>query len=484
MATTIPTPTFGPTGFVSPQENVVLAAVLQMIDQTFGGGLNPSLATPQGQLASSMTGIIGFVNDTFQFYTQQVDPAYAIGRMQDAIARIYFLERKPPLPTVVQALCSGGDGTVIPLGALAQASDGNIYACTQEGTIGSSGSVTLTFECQLAGSIGCPAGNLNTIYQTILGWDSIINQTDGVIGRDTETRAEFEERRFDSVANNALGFLNAVLGAVWEIEDVSDVVVTENPTGSPVSFRGVTIPAHCLYVAAAGGASDEIAKAIWSKKAPGCNTFGNTSVTVYDDVSGYDPPLPSYVINFQIPYPFPIVFNVNIVNSTLVPSDADVQIRAAINAAFAGQDGGPRARIGSTIYASRFYAPIGALGPWVQIISIKVGAGSAPDATITGSMGGGTGATGTLTVTSLTSGTVGIGMFVGGSGGGTAVQVGTQIVAQLSGSSGGTGTYSIAPRQTVPLSTLRLFSADQDDVSSQADEQPITEDILISVTLT
>jgi hypothetical protein len=75
-------------------------------------------------------------------------------------------------------------------------------------------------------------------------------------------------------------------------------------------------------------------------------------------------------------------------------------------------------------------------------------------------------------------------MFVGGSGGGTAVQVGTQIVAQLSGSSGGTGTYSIAPRQTVPLSTLRLFSADQDDVSSQADEQPITEDILISVTLT
>jgi uncharacterized phage protein gp47/JayE len=483
MATTIPTPTFGPTGFVSPQENVVLAAVLQMIDETFGGGLNPSLATPQGQLASSMTGIIGFVNDTFQFYTQQVDPAFAIGRMQDAIARIYFLERKPPLPTVAQALCSGGVGTVIPIGALAQAADGNVYTCTQAGTIGASGSITLTFECQLAGSIGCPAGSLNTIYQTILGWDSITNPTDGVIGRDVETRAEFEERRFDSVANNAMGFLNAILGAVWEIDDVSDVLVTENPTGSPLSFRGVVLPAHSIYVAVAGGDTDDVAKAIWSKKAPGCDTFGNTSVTVYDDVSGYDPPLPSYVINFQIPYPFPIVFDVNLANNSSVPSDADVQIQNAIVGAFAGEDGGLRARIGSTVYASRFYAPVASLGSWVQIISIQVGAGSAPDAVVTGSMGGSS-STGSLTVTSLISGTIGVGMYVGGSGGGTAVQVGTQIVAQLSGSAGGTGTYSISIDQTVPLSTLRLYRPDQNDVSSQADEQPITETSLISVRVT
>jgi hypothetical protein len=87
-------------------------------------------------------------------------------------------------------------------------------------------------------------------------------------------------------------------------------------------------------------------------------------------------------------------------------------------------------------------------------------------------------------VTSLISGTIGVGMYVGGSGGGTAVQVGTQIVAQLSGSAGGTGTYSISIDQTVPLSTLRLYRPDQNDVSSQADEQPITETSLISVRVT
>jgi hypothetical protein len=484
MTTPIPTPTFGATGFIVPQETDILAACLSVINEAFGGSLNPSLETPQGQLASSWTGIIGNVNDTFLNLTQQFDPAYNFGRYQDAIARIYFLERKGPLPTVVQALCSGLTGAVIPLGALAQSADGNLYTCTQEGTIGASGSVTLTFECNTPGAIACPANNLNSIYQSIPGWDSITNQTDGVIGRDTETRAEFEERRFDSVANNALGFLPAVLGAVWKLDDVSDVLVTENPTGSPLTFRGVVLPAHSLYVAVTGGDADEIAKAIWSKKSPGCDTFGNTAVTVFDDVSGYDPPLPSYVINFQIPYPFPIVFDVNLASTDFVPSDADVQVQNAIISAFAGEDGGPRMRIGSTVYASRFYAPVASLGSWVQIISIQVGAGSAPDATITGSIGGGTGATGTLTVTSLISGTIGVGMFVGGSGGGTAVQVGTQIVAQLSGSAGGTGTYSISIRQTVPLSTLRLFRPDQNDVSSQADEQPITEAILINVRLT
>ncbi|TIR78119.1 MAG: hypothetical protein E5X19_32455, partial [Mesorhizobium sp.] len=75
------------------------------INGAFGGVLNPALNTPQGQLASSETAVIDEVNSTFLYFTNQVDPAYATGRMQDAIARIYFIERNPAQPTVVQALC-------------------------------------------------------------------------------------------------------------------------------------------------------------------------------------------------------------------------------------------------------------------------------------------------------------------------------------------------------------------------------------------
>ena len=70
------------------------------------------------------------MNATFLLYTQQVDPAYSTGRMQDAICRIYFLERLPAQSTVVEAVCTGGTGPTpvpIPPGALAQADDGNFY---------------------------------------------------------------------------------------------------------------------------------------------------------------------------------------------------------------------------------------------------------------------------------------------------------------------------------------------------------------------
>lgn len=487
MTTSVPFPTFGPKGFIAPQENDILAGVLTDINTAFGGGLNTSLETPQGQLATSMAAIVGNVNDTFLKYTQQVDPSYADGRMQDGIARIYFLERKPSLPTVVQAICSGATGTVIPLGALAQAVDGSIYECTVGGTIGASGSVTTSFTNITPGAIACAAGNLNQIYQSILGWDSINNPIDGVIGQDVESRRDFETRRFDSVANNAMGFLNAILGAVWELDDVIDAYVTENFTAAPVTIGGVSVDPHSLYVAVSGGSADEIAKAIWSKKAPGCNMTGNTTVTVYDDQAGYDPPLPSYQIKFEVPTQLPVIFAVNIADNAQIPSDGDVQIQDAIISAFAGGDGGLRARIGSAIYASRFYAPVAALGSWVQIISIDIGSVNTPSAVVTGSIGAsGTVGTGVMTVTALASGTLGANQYLYGSiGGGTAIVIGSKIVAQLSGSAGGTGTYSVSMTDVpVPSTTIKTALPNQNVVQCQIDQQPVTGADVIAVTVT
>ena len=89
VTTNVPGITFGPNGPVAPSEQDVLTGMQADIDQAFGGGLNPALETPQGQLASSFTAITGNANDTFVSMTNQFDPAYAAGRFQDAIGRIY-----------------------------------------------------------------------------------------------------------------------------------------------------------------------------------------------------------------------------------------------------------------------------------------------------------------------------------------------------------------------------------------------------------
>lgn len=461
---TVPSVTFGPNGPVAPSEASIFSGVFADIDAAFGGGLNPALETPQGQLATSETAVIGNANDNFVFLANMFDPAFAFGRYQDALARIYFLTRLPAEPTVVQATCAGLPGVVIPIGALAIADDDNIYTSTAAGTIGTGGTVVIPFACNIAGAVVCPANSLNRIYQALPGWDSVNNIADGVIGRATETRAEFEGRRAASVALNSVGSLPSILGSVLAVANVLDAYATENDTNAPRVIGGYTLIANSLYVAVVGGDANAVAEAIWRKKAPGCSYNGNTTVVVQDTNSGYTPPFPSYTVKFQTPAALPILFAVTIANSAQVPSTATTQIKNAIIAAFSGADGGSRARIGSTIYASRYYGPIALLGPWAQIISLLVSSPNTPTATFTASIAGTT-----MTVTAVASGTLAVGQTLTDITGN--LIVGTTITALGTGA-GGTGTYTVSNSHTVASETMKSAKATLTSSTAQIDQVP------------
>ena len=113
--------------------------------------------------------------------------------MQDALARLYFLDREPAVPTTTLATCTGRAGTIIPTGALAKATTGDLYACVTGGTIPAGGSIDLSFACATTGPVVLPANALTTIYLAVPGWDTINNASAGVVGRNAETRAEFEQ---------------------------------------------------------------------------------------------------------------------------------------------------------------------------------------------------------------------------------------------------------------------------------------------------
>lgn len=469
--TSVPQPTLGDSGFLLPSESDILNGVLGDITAAFGGNLNPALETPQGQISSSVTAIISDCNDQFLALTQGVDPALASGRMQDGIGRIYFIERNPAVATVVQAVCSGIINVSIPAGALAKALDGNIYSCTQTGTIGADGTVTLPFACLTTGAIPCPAASLSTIYLTIVGWDSITNPFDGVLGRDVETRKEFESRRQQSLSKNAVGSIPAVQGSVLGVTNILDAYTTDNSTGVPVTIDGVTIAPHSLYVCVAGGDPAVVARAIWLKKMPGCAMSGNTTQTVLDTNSLYSPPYPSYAITFQTAIPQQFYFLIRITNSSLVPSDALTQIQNVILSAFAGIDGGPRARIGSTVYASRFYTGIAVLGSWAEIISIKIGSTGAPNAVFAASISGTV-----MNVTAISQGVIGVSQTISGTG----ISANITIISLGTGT-GGTGTYNISLPQTIATEQIVSVAPGLDTVQVGIAHVPVlsTADIVL-----
>ena len=531
MTTLVPTFTFGPTGFVAPSGLAVLAGVQGDINAAFGQNLNYQLTTPQGQLASSEAAIISNTYATFQYYTQQVDPAFATGRMQDAIGRIYFLERDPAEPTSLQVSCSGQAAT-IPVGALIQDSSGNTYAATVGGTLPTDGgAITFQFDCTVPGEVPVPAANAVSIYQAINGWDSVA-VVSGVVGRDVESRASFESRRRDSVAGNSFGPITAILGAIAKVANVLDFYGYNNNTNAPVTINGVVISAYSIYISVAGGSPADIAAAILSKKGAGAPMDGNTTVTVYDENPLYASP-PAYQIKFTVPSPLQLLWKVTLVNNALIPADATTQVQAALIAAATGQSeiqpAPPRTRIGSTVYAAQYVGAINALGSWAQVASILIGSKNTPAATfyakisgttmtviatsLTGALApnqfvfddGGEVANGTLIVTgsggagsytinqpttlgasftgsgsgttltaSAVTGVIEVGQLVQGSG----VPANTTILSQLTGTPGGAGTYQTSNATTSSSAALNSYehmssaAADSASVAINADQVP------------
>lgn len=476
MTTNVPQPIFGDKGYEAPAESAIQDGVMSDIDAAFGGGMNLSSATPQGQLGTSMTAAIGAMHSMFLLFTNLIDPAFSFGRMQDALGRIYFISRIPATATTVSCTCAGKVGVTIDAGSLVQDSSGNIYASVSSATIGIGGVVNVTFACQTLGPIVCPVGAISTIYKAVAGWDSVTNETAGVTGRAVETPSEFETRRAQSVAGNSRGSVGAIKGAVLSVDGVIDAFVYENATSSAVTYRGVNMLPNSIYVCVVGGTDEAVASAIWSKKAPGCVYNGTTQVTVFDTSEGYSAPYPEYAVKFQRPVDLPIAVAVTISDGAAVPSDAEAEIQGAIVGAFSGADGGDPAHIGANVYASRFYSPVAGLGAWPKIVSMKVGSINHPSATFTGSISGTT-----LTVASVASGTISVGDYVASTAG--TVSIGTIVAAQISGVTGGAGAYQVSIDQTVASSTIKSFAADRDVTSVNMNQYPSISSKMISVAL-
>lgn len=430
--TAVPRPTFGDTGVVIPIENDILVGVQADINTALGGNINPSLTNPTGQLATTETAVIGDSYALFEWYVNQFDPALNSGRQQDAIGRIYFMTRIPGEPTLQPCVCAGLDGTVIALGAVAVDPDQNLWIAQSSGTI-SGGSVTLNFAAAAIGPIPAPASL--AIFQSIYGWESVTPTGDAVLGTNTETAAEYEQRRKNSVAANASQILAAIQGQVLTLSGVLDCYPYENDESSPQTVGGVTIGANSIYICVLGGASAQIALAIWTKKGPGCGYTGNTAVTVTDPNPAYSPPAPQYTVTYEVPTVLPFAVLVTIKNNPGVPSNALTLIQNAIISAFAGLDGGPRAKIGSTVFASRYYAAVALLGSWAQIVSIVLGE-SGQAATFTGSISGTT-----LSVSLVSAGAIAVGQLLQDVSG--HLLPGTVVV------SGSGSTWTISPSQTV-----------------------------------
>jgi hypothetical protein len=414
--TNVPSPSFTAVGFQAASTTAILAGVQADWQSAYAVTLNFAPSTPQGQITASEAAVIANAQQTFAFFATQTDPAYAQGRMQDAIGRIYGLSRNPSLPTTLTVNCTGGGAgasVALPAGATVTDASGNIYVLTSSVTLPSGGgTVQGTFACTVPGPIAVPSGPTPiAIYQSIPGWDSV-TLLSGVQGTNIEGRAAFEGRRQDSVEGNSLGAIGSIIGQVAQVAGVVDYFGYNNNGSTTVTVGGVSIPANAVYICVAGGAQGTVGQAIFNKKGPGAPTSGNTAVTVYDSNPLYAVPQ-AYTINYQIPTALQLLFKVQLVRSGAIPGNGTQLVQNAVLAAV--QQG---------------------------VIS--------PAAVFSGSI-----SAGVLTVSQVSQGAIAVGQVLADTT--NALALNTTVTAFLSGA-GGVGTYSVSVPQTVAAEMMSALA--------------------------
>ena len=376
LKTAVPGVTITENGLLVPDVADVLSGRLTDMDTAMGGGASRSLSSPQGQIAQSDTEIIATNYDALLCLFNQMNPDYATGRWQDGIGSIYFMERIAARGTIVTATCVGAVNATIPAGSSAQDEAGYTYTSISAATIGPTGSASVEFQNQTPGPIPCGVGELNQILSPVAGWDTVNNETAGVVGIDVESRIAFETRRKQSVARNGRNTDASTLAALLATDGVLDAYVWSNRQDVTVNKGETNYPvvSHSLYVAVYGGTDADVAEAIFSTKNPGVNLNGDTTFVIQDK-DNYSAPYPEYDITWKRADPLRVYFRVQIENDVVnLPSDVTEQIKDMVASVFnGGYDGITKARIGARISGGVYYAPVISISPeYMSIISITI----------------------------------------------------------------------------------------------------------------
>ena len=140
-----------------------------------------------------------------------------------------------------------------------------------------------TAEAEFVGNIKAPANTITSPItpQTVI---SVTNTKDIGVGRERETDEEARIRASKSLAISGSSTYAAMLAAILNLPEVSDVTIEENETNE-VDENG--LPSHSFAVILVAPNNTEvdqlIAKTIWEEKPLGIQTHGTTTVAYIDE---------------------------------------------------------------------------------------------------------------------------------------------------------------------------------------------------------
>lgn len=315
-------------GLIVPDTSTILDQVTQDFKNALGQDLDTTPETPQGRLIQLITDYRVNSLAINAANANQINLRYATGRFLDAIGSFYGTERIAATSTRVLATVTGEANTVIPQGSQAQTTAGDIFYAENNITIGQNGIASGYFLSLEKGQIPCELNTLNQIVNAVLGWETINNTSNAIIGTNIESDTDFRIR-IQASRFTGISLMQAIKAKLANIENVLSSWAYDNYEDTPITYDGVTIPAHSICVVVDGGTDQEIAQAIYEVKTGGTGytTITGQSVTQTVIDGAYNVP---YQVTFNRPEYVPFKINIQVRNVNYSGSDLVSDVKNAI----------------------------------------------------------------------------------------------------------------------------------------------------------
>ncbi|MBV4413349.1 baseplate J/gp47 family protein [Enterobacteriaceae bacterium YMB-R22] len=318
------------TGVIIPDTSTLREQVENEFRDVFGQEIDLSPETPQGALVTMEVENRDAIARNNAELANQINPDIAGGIFLDAIWALMGGQRLSATHSFLTNVeFAGVPQTLIPKGSLAETQAGDAFETTSVLIIGNDGVTKGDMRSVETGPVGCRASELVRVASSVLGWETVNNPTDAVLGRVAESDIRTRRRRRNTLAKNTVSVGEAITSALYDIEGVESLSYRENYTDADQFIDGVPLVKHSIYVCVDGGPREEIAVALLRTKTVGAAYNGSETVEVTEPSSGQ-----VYNVKFDRPKEITVFCRVTVRKS---PFDSQTLIPDAVEKWVAGE---------------------------------------------------------------------------------------------------------------------------------------------------
>lgn len=295
-------------GVIVPDTETLLEGVQDDFRAVFGQDMPVDPETPQGVLITMLTAERRGVVENNAELANQINPNLAGGVFLDAIGALTGLERTGATYSTIAGVTVGGvSGTIIPAGYRCSTTNGDEFQTASQVTIGVGGTAEVDFVAVEAGPVSAAANTLDTIVDSVLGWETVDNDNAAVVGVAEESDAAYRLRRKRTLALQGISVSEAITSALYATDGVQSLQYRENTSNVSDTIDGILLVAHSIWVCVNGGTDEDIAETLLREKTAGAAWNGSESVVVEDEASGQ-----AYTVLFDRPVQVPITCRVTV----------------------------------------------------------------------------------------------------------------------------------------------------------------------------